>query len=101
MKSSDVKPTNGKQSLGRYMCKNLGIGVPLISSVGIVIAFAMGLERADVFRLFLCFLVSGGVVGALVSLKNYKRFLKPIYEMERGIIQVSSGDLTQSYSTFG
>ena len=97
MKVGEEKPKKKMQkvSLGRYLSKNLAIGVPVVSSVGLVIAFAIDLDFPRKILLFLCFLVSGAAIGALVSLKNYYRFLKPIYEMEQGIIQVAQGDLTQ------
>ncbi len=97
MKGSEGKTSKSKQetSLAKYLSKNLGIGVPVVSTVGLIIAFAVELDWPKTLLLFLCFLVAGTAIGTLVSLKNYYRFLKPIYEMEQGIIQVVQGDLTQ------
>lgn len=95
MKTNEGKPSKRKTrvSLSKYLSKNLGIGVPVVASVGLAIANGLELNRTDTISLFLCFLVFGALIGALVSLKNYFSLLKPIYELEQGIIQVAQGDL--------
>jgi len=92
-----MNSNGGKQniSLGKYISKTLAIVVPLDAAMGLVIAFAMRLDRSKTVTLFLCFLLAGIIIGVLATLKNYHRFLKPIYVMEQGIIQVAQGDLTQ------
>lgn len=98
MKDSVGKPKiemrNGI-SLGKYLSKTLVIVVPLDVAMGLVIAYAMQLDRSKTVTLFLCFLVAGILIAVLATLKNYRRFVKPIYVMEQGIIQVAQGDLTQ------
>lgn len=81
-------------SFRKYVAKNLAIGVPVLSAIGYVIAQSIDLDRANTVQLTLLFLVSGALVGFLVSLKNYKQFLLPLNVMEKGIIQASHGDLT-------
>ncbi|MBC2723772.1 methyl-accepting chemotaxis protein [Desulfosporosinus sp.] len=97
MRGSKGKPNKGEQkvSLGKYLSKNLGIGVPVVSSVGLALALLIDLSWPQTLSLFLYFLFFGAAIGALVSLKNYYSLLKPIYEMEKGIILVAQGDLTQ------
>ena len=98
IKMSVGKPRTEKQnniSLGKYISKTLVMVVPMDAAMGLVIAFAMRLDRSKTVTLFLCFLVAGIIIGILASLKNYLLFLKPIYIMEQGIIQVAQGDLTQ------
>lgn len=97
MNASEGKPKKGKQniSLGKYIGQTLVTVVPMISVMGVVIAYVMRLDWTKSVTLFLCFLLSGIIVGILASLKNYRRFLKPIYVMEQGIIKVAQGDLTQ------
>lgn len=97
MKANEGKHKKGKQniSLGKYIGQTLVTVVPMVSIMGVAIAFVMRLDYIKSMTLFLCFLLAGIVIGILASLKNYKRFLKPINIMEQGIIQVAQGDLTQ------
>ncbi|TGE36405.1 methyl-accepting chemotaxis protein [Desulfosporosinus fructosivorans] len=98
MKGSVGKPKVEKEdgiSLGKYLGKTLAIVVPLDAAMGLVIAFAMQLDRSKTVTLFILFLLAGILIGVLATLKNYRRFVKPIYVMEQGIIQVAQGDLTQ------
>lgn len=87
----------GKQniSLGKYIGQTLVTVVPMVSAVGVAITYLMRLDWTKSVTLFLCFLLAGIIIGIIASLKNYRRFLKPIYVMEQGIIQVAQGDLTQ------
>ena len=89
--------SKGKQniSLGKYIGQTLVTVVPMVSIMGVAIAYVMLLDWPKTVTLFICFLLSGIIIGILASLKNYRRFLKPIYVMEQGIIQVAQGDLTQ------
>lgn len=82
-------------SLGKYLLKTQMLVVPLDSLMGLVIIYLIGLNGMKAVTLFLCFLISGIIIGILASFKNYYLFLKPIYVMEQGIIQVAKGDLTQ------
>jgi len=97
MNAREGKHNKGKQniSLGKYISKTLVLVVPLDAAMGLAIAFAMRLDQSNTATLFLCFLLACIIIGILASLKNYQRFLKPIYVMEEGIIQVAQGDLTQ------
>ena len=97
MNSSEEKhkPEEQNISLGKYLGKTLVTVVPMISAMGIVITFVMRLSWTKSVTLFLCFLLAGIIIGILASLKNYHRFLKPIYVMEQRIIEVAQGDLTQ------
>ncbi|TGE36388.1 methyl-accepting chemotaxis protein [Desulfosporosinus fructosivorans] len=95
--ASEGKHEKGKQniSLAKYIGQTLVTVVPMVSIMGVAIAIIMQLDLTKSVTLFLCFLVSGIIIGVVASLKNYRRFLKPIYIMEQGIIQVAQGDLTQ------
>lgn len=97
MNSSEGKHKMGKQniSLGKYIGQTLVTVVPMVSAVGVAITYLMRLDWTKSVTLFLCFLLAGIIIGIIASLKNYRRFLKPIYVMEQGIIQVAQGDLTQ------
>lgn len=97
MNASEGKRKTGKNniSLGKYLGQTLVTVVPMVSIMGVGIAFVMRLDWSKSVTLFFCFLLSGIIIGILASLKNYQRFLKPIYVMEQGIIQVAQGDLTQ------
>lgn len=97
MNSSEGKHKRGKQniSLGKYIGQTLATVVPMVSTMGVVITYLMRLNWTKSVTLFLCFLLAGIFIGIIASLKNYRRFLKPIYVMEQGIIQVAQGDLTQ------
>ncbi|MDP4272334.1 MAG: methyl-accepting chemotaxis protein, partial [Bacteroidota bacterium] len=97
MKGRQGKLKEGKQniSLVKYLGKTLSMVVPMISTMGLIIIFLMQLNTTKSIILFLCFLLSGVITGIFASFKNYQKFLKPIYVMEQGIIQVAQGDLTQ------
>ncbi len=92
-----MNSSKGKQniSLGKYIGQTLVTVVPMVSIMGVAIAYVMQLDWPKTLTLFICFLLSGIIIGILASLKNYRRFLKPIYVLEQGIIQVAQGDLTQ------
>ncbi len=97
MNTSEGKPKKGKQNitLGKYIGQTLVTVVPMISIMGVAISYVMRLDWTKSVALLFYFLLSGLIVGILASLKNYRRFLKPIYVMEQGIIKVAQGDLTQ------
>jgi len=97
MNSSEGKHKRGKQniSLGKYIGQTLVTVVPMVSAMGAAIIYVIRLDWTKSVTLFLCFLLAGITIGIVASLKNYRRFLKPIYVMEQGIIQVAQGDLTQ------
>ncbi|HBW37173.1 MAG TPA: methyl-accepting chemotaxis protein [Desulfosporosinus sp.] len=67
----------------------------MVSALGVIIVYLMKLEWEKTVILLLCFLLSGVLIGIIASLKNYRRFLLPIYAMQKGIIDVAQGDLTQ------
>lgn len=87
----------GKQniSLVKYIWKTIMTVVPMDVALGVGIAYVMGLEWDKSVLLLLFFLLSGILIGILASLKNYRRFLLPIYTMQKGIMEVAQGDLTQ------
>lgn len=97
MNYSDGKTKRGKEniSLGKYIGQTLVTVVPMVSAMGVAITYLIRLDWTKSVTLFLCFLLAGIIIGIIASLKNYRRFLKPIYVMEQGIIQVAQGDLTQ------
>lgn len=97
MKSSTKRHKKGKQniSIGKYIGQTLVTVVPMVSVMGVAIAFFMGLDWINSVTIVICFLLAGIIIGIVASLKNYWRYLKPIYVMEQGIIQVAQGDLTQ------
>ena len=97
MDSSERLSQEGNQNLSllKYIWKTLFTVVPMVSAMGVVIAYLMKLEWEKSIVLFLCFLMSGLIIGIVASLKNYRRFLMPIYAMQKGIIDVAQGDLTQ------
>ncbi len=90
-------PVKGKQdiSLGKYLSKNLGMAIPMLSAMGLVITFIMKLDWSKSVVIFLGFLLSASLIGLIIMLKNYYFILKPIYVMHQGILQVAQGDLTQ------
>ncbi|KJR47978.1 Methyl-accepting chemotaxis protein [Desulfosporosinus sp. I2] len=90
-----TKEGNQNLSILKYIWKTLITVVPMVSAMGVVIAYLMKLEWEKSIFLFLCFLISGVIIGIVASLKNYRRFLMPIYAMQKGIIDVAQGDLTQ------
>ena len=97
MKDSRGETRTNKQniSLRKYIGKTLVTVVPMVSIMGLVLVFILQLDWSKSELIFLGFLLSGLLIGVVASLKNYKKFLKPIYVMEQGIIQVAQGDLTQ------
>ena len=97
MNYSEGKRKKGSQniSLGKYIGQTLVTVVPMVSAMGVAITYFIQLDWEKSVTLFLCFLLAGIIIGIFASLKNYRRFLKPIYVMEQGIIQVAQGDLTQ------
>ena len=97
MDSSERLSQEGNQNLSllKYIWKTLFTVVPMVSAMGVAIAYLMKLEWEKSIVLFLCFLMSGLIIGIVASLKNYRRFLMPIYAMQKGIIDVAQGDLTQ------
>ena len=99
MKSNNVRLIKeGKQnniSLVKYLGKTLMTVVPMVSAMGAIIAYSMKLEWEQSVFLFICFLLSGIIIGIVASLKNYRRFLLPIYNMQTKIFDVAQGDLTQ------
>ncbi len=82
-------------SLLKYVGQTLFTVVPMVSAMGLIITYFMHLDRANSIAIFLWFLVSGILIGIFASLKNYIRFLRPIYKMQQKIVQVAQGDLTQ------
>ncbi|MDQ7095994.1 methyl-accepting chemotaxis protein [Desulfosporosinus sp. PR] len=82
-------------SLGKYLLKTQMMVVPLDSLMGVGIIYLIGLNGVKAATMFSCFLIAGIFIGILASFKNYYHFLKPIYVMEEGIIQVANGDLTK------
>jgi methyl-accepting chemotaxis protein len=94
------KPGANNVSLGKYLLKTQIIVIPLDSLMGIGIIYFIGLSGIKAVTTFLCFLFAGIAIGILASFKNYYQFLKPIYVMEQGIVQVANGDLTQRIEVF-
>ncbi|EHQ88611.1 methyl-accepting chemotaxis protein [Desulfosporosinus youngiae] len=89
------KPKKQTISLVKYIGQTLVTVVPMISAMGVVIAYAMQLDRSKSVLMVIYFILSGILVGIFASLKNYIRFLKPIYSMQQKIFLVAQGDLTQ------
>lgn len=85
-----------KVSLVKYSGQTLITVIPLDAGMGILIIYMMKLKGPQAWQLFISFLIAGILIGILASLKNYLKFLKPIYKLELGIINVSKGDLTQA-----
>lgn len=81
--------------VGRYIGKTLLLVVPMDSIMGLVIIYILALDRTKSITLFLCFFISGLLIGILATLKNYKRFYKPIFYMEKAIIRAAHGDLSE------
>jgi len=100
MEVSPEKLEKKKQtiSLIKYIGQTLVTVVPMVSAMGLVIAYAMQLDRSNSIRIITYFLLSGILIGIFASLKNYIRFLKPIYIMQRKIVRVAQGDLSQRIS---
>lgn len=100
MESTDETLEKKKQTLSlvKYISQTLVTVVPMVSAMGLVIIYLMQLDRRNSISLFLCFLLSGILIGIFASLKNYIRFLKPIYVMQKKIFLVAQGDLTQRIS---
>lgn len=92
---SNKEGKNNNISLVKYILQTLVTVVPLVSFMGILIGYNMKLEGQKTIELFLWFFLSGVLIGIIASLKNYRRFLLPIYFMQKGIIDVAQGDLTQ------
>lgn len=86
-----------KQTIGllKYVSQTLLGVVPMVSAMGLIILLVMKLDRSKSITIFLFFVISGILIGIVASLKNYIRFLKPIYALQEKIIQVASGDLTE------
>lgn len=86
-----------KQTIGllKYISQTLLGVVPMVSAMGLIILLVMKLERSKSIAIFLFFVISGILIGIVASLRNYIRFLKPIYALQEKIIQVASGDLTE------
>jgi len=85
-------------SLVKYIGQTLITVVPMVSIMGLVIAYIMKLDRSNSIKILFMFVLSGILIGVFASLKNYIRFLKPIYIMQQKIVQVAQGDLTQRIS---
>ncbi len=94
-REGDRKKGSQNISLGKYIGQTLVTVVPMVSAMGVAITYFIQLDWEKSVTLFLCFLLAGIIIGIFASLKNYRRFLKPIHVMEQGIIQVAQGDLTQ------
>ncbi|MBC2723773.1 methyl-accepting chemotaxis protein [Desulfosporosinus sp.] len=101
MYGSEEYPKKGKQDigLGKYLGKNLGIAVPMLSVMGLVIAYFMKLNWSKSVVVFLGFVLSATFIGFIIMIKNYYLIFKPIYAMQQGIRLVSEGDLTQRIDT--
>lgn len=98
MKSNEKLVKEEKQnniSLVKYIWKTLITVIPMISAMGVIIAYVMELGWEKSITIFTLFLISGILIGVIASLKNFRRFLLPIYLMQKGIIDVAQGDLTQ------
>lgn len=81
--------------LGKYMVKTLALVLPMDIVMGIIIALILQLDWKKSSVMVACFVVSGILIGILAVLKNYYQFTKPIYYLEKNIIQVAQGDLSQ------
>ncbi|KJR49549.1 Methyl-accepting chemotaxis protein [Desulfosporosinus sp. I2] len=77
------------------MLKTLGLVLPMDIVMGIIIAYILQLDWKKSLIMIVCFVISGVLIGILAVLKNYYRFTKPIFYMEKSIIQVAQGDLSQ------
>ncbi|TGE31151.1 hypothetical protein [Desulfosporosinus sp. Sb-LF] len=74
MEGSEGMSIKGNISLGKYINKTIVTVVPMISAMGLAIAFVMHLDLKKSVILLLCFLLAGILIGILASLKNYRRF---------------------------
>ena len=77
------------------MFKTLGLVLPMDIVMGIIIAYILQLDWKKSLIMIVCFVISGVLIGIFAVLKNYYRFTKPIFHMEKSIIQVAQGDLSQ------
>lgn len=80
-------------SLFKYLGQTLILVLPLTLAMGGLITLLMGLGRKQSFLLVMSFAMAGILIGIMASLRNYFRFLKPIYTMEKGILELSQGNL--------
>ncbi len=88
------KPKN--KGLFKSIIKTLVVVVPLITIMGLGFVLGMdGLTRSQATTIFIAFTLAGILIAILSSTKTYYFFTKPVYHMEKSIIKVAQGDLSQ------
>lgn len=80
-------------SLFKYIGQTLKVVIPSVIVIASLIQFMLKLPRFEMLVVFGGYLFAGLGIAVAASFRNFNRFLKPIQEMEKGILQVAEGEL--------
>ncbi|MEM5816867.1 MAG: methyl-accepting chemotaxis protein, partial [Desulfitobacterium hafniense] len=87
--SEDLKQV----SLFKYIGQTLKVVIPSVVVIATVIQFILKLPQFEMLVVCGGYLIAGLGIAVAASFRNYNRFLKPIQQMEIGILQVAEGEL--------
>src|SRR5690554_3191824 len=80
-------------SIVKYIMHTIKLVLPAVAFFAIIIQIILGLPTYEMMVVFAGYFIAGTLIGAGVSFRNFNRFLKPIQQMEEGILHVAEGDL--------
>ncbi|AFM01744.1 MULTISPECIES: methyl-accepting chemotaxis protein [Desulfitobacterium] len=87
--SKDLKQV----SLFKYIGQTLKVVIPSVVLIAAVIQFILKLPQFEMLVVSGGYLIAGLGIAVAASFRNYNRFLKPIQQMEIGILHVAEGEL--------
>lgn len=87
--SKDLKQV----SFFKYIRQTLKVVIPSVVVIASLIQFFLKLPQFEMLVVFGGYLFAGLGIAIAASFKNYNRFLKPIQQMEIGILEVAEGEL--------
>lgn len=92
--SKDLKQV----SLFKYIRQTLKVVIPSVILIASMIQFFLKLPQFEMLVVFGGYLFAGLGIAIAASFRNYNRFLKPIQQMEIGILHVADGELNTQIS---
>jgi methyl-accepting chemotaxis protein len=87
--------TEQREMLFKYLIQTYTSVIPMVTIFGGLIDLVVHLHGKQAIENWIAFMVAGILTAFFTVLKNYFKFLKPIYLMGKGVTRVATGDLTK------
>jgi methyl-accepting chemotaxis protein len=84
---------NKNIGLAKYLARTLAVVIPMVCVFGALILLVLRDPLNKSIIVFSGFFIAAIIIGISAALKNYYRFMKPMFYMEKAILEISNGYL--------